>query len=98
MKIRTRLAIAFLTITVVPISLILMAIMTLNNYQGKMFSETYGLDEQVDLTSGASIRVFSHMTEKIQLEIDRELLKDADQFLDDAFLTKLNDSLLKNHS
>ena len=36
MKIRTRLAIAFLTITVVPISLILMAIMTLNNYQGKM--------------------------------------------------------------
>lgn len=98
MKIRTRLAIAFLTITVVPISLILMAIMTLNNYQGKMFSETYGLDEQVDLTSGASIRVFSHMTEKIQLEIDRELSKDADQFLDDAFLTKLNDSLLKNHS
>ena len=98
MKIRTRLAIAFLTITVVPISLILMAIITLNNYQGKMFSETYGLDKQVDLTSGASIRVFSHMTERIQLEIDRELSKDADQFLDDEFLARLNDSLLKNHS
>ena len=52
MKIRTRLAIAFLTITVVPITLIYLAIMSLHEYQGKMFSETYGLEEQVDLADG----------------------------------------------
>ena len=48
MKIRTRLIIAFLIITVVPISLIYIMILGLNNYQGKIFSETYGLEEQVD--------------------------------------------------
>ena len=35
MKIRTKLAIAFLTITVVPITLIYMAIIGLNNYQAR---------------------------------------------------------------
>ena len=39
MKIRTKLAIAFLTITVVPITLIYMAIIGLNNYQTRVFSE-----------------------------------------------------------
>lgn len=98
MKIRTRLAIAFLIITVVPISLIFMAITTLNNLQGKIFSETYGVKERVDLTSGASIRVFSHMTESIQAEIDREAEKDPDQFLNETFLMNLNENLLRKHS
>ena len=49
MKIRTKLAIAFLTITVVPITLIYMAIIGLNNYQARVFSETYGVSEDVDL-------------------------------------------------
>ena len=70
MKIRTKLAIAFLTITVVPITLIYMAIIGLNNYQARVFSETYGVSEDVDLFSGASIRVFSHLTESIQKEIE----------------------------
>ena len=56
MKIRTKLAIAFLTITVVPITLIYMAIIGLNNYQARVFSETYGVSEDVDLFSGASRR------------------------------------------
>ena len=51
MKIRTRLAIAFLTITVLPITLIYMVISMLSDYQGKMFSESHGLTEQVDLSS-----------------------------------------------
>lgn len=98
MKIRTRLAIAFLTITVLPITLIYFAIMLLHDYQGRMFSQTYGLTEQVDLSSGASIRVFSHMTENIQQEIDKRLEQDPEQFLDTAFLDSLNTKLSKTHS
>lgn len=98
MKIRTRLAIAFLTITALPITLIYLAVMLLYDYQGKMFSQTYGLTEQVDLSSGASIRVFSHMTESIQQEIDRRLSQDSEQFLDPAFLDTLNAKLSKTHS
>lgn len=98
MKIRTRLAIAFLTITVVPMILIYMAIMTLYNYQEKMFSETYGLSEQVDLSSGVSIRVFSHLTEKVQMEIDKEVENGADRLADETFINEINDNLLKTHS
>lgn len=98
MKIRTRLAIAFLTITVLPITLIYFSIMLLYDYQGRMFSQTYGLTEQVDLSSGASIRVFSHMTENIQQEIDKRLEQDPEQFLDTAFLDSLNAKLSKTHS
>ncbi len=98
MKIRTRLAIAFLTITVLPITLIYMAIMTLSNYQGRMFSETYGLQEEVDLSSGASIRVFSHLTEQVQKDIDKEVGKNPDQFLNESYLTGVNNRLLGTHS
>ena len=98
MKIRTRLMIAFLIITVVPISLIYMSIMALNSYQGKVFSETYGIEERVDLSSGTSIRIFSHLTETVQLEIDRALKTNAEQFLDPAFLENVNDRLQQNHS
>ena len=98
MKIRTRLAIAFLTITVVPITLIYLAIMSLHEYQGKMFSETYGLEEQVDLASGASIRVFSRLTESIQMEIDQMLKHDPEKFHDRTYLDKMNTNLAKAHS
>ena len=98
MKIRTRLAIAFLIITVVPMTLIYLAVRTLNNYQGKAFSETYGLNEQVDLSSGVSIDVFSRLTEAMQMEIDAQLEKDTEIFLDFRFLDAINEKLVPSHS
>ena len=98
MKIRTKLAIAFLTITVVPITLIYMAIIGLNNYQARVFSETYGVSEDVDLFSGASIRVFSHLTESIQKEIDKVLESDTGKFSNETYLADLNGRLSMKHS
>lgn len=98
MKIRTRLAIAFLTITVLPMTLIYLAIISLSDYQAKLFRETYGLEEEVDLASGASIRVFSHLTESVQLEIDQLVNHGADKLLDEEFVSDMNDKLSKTHS
>lgn len=98
MKIRTKLVVAFLIITVVPIALIYFAIMGLNNYQNRVFSETYGLAEQVDLTGGSSIRVFSHLTESVQREIDRELEKSPDSFSDSEYLERLSQRLEEKYS
>lgn len=98
MKIRTRLAIAFLTITVVPISLIYVAVMGLNNYQARAFRQTYGLSEEVDLSVGASIRVFSRLTESIQKEIDRDINEKTDNFEDETYLADLNGRLSMKHS
>jgi len=98
MKIKTKLAVAFLTITVVPITLIYVAILGLNNYQAKVFSKTYGVAEDVDLSGGASIRVFSHLTESIQREIDRDLKDNPEKFQDEQYLEDLNGRLSMKHS
>ena len=65
MKIKTRLAIAFITITVVPIVLIYIAVMGLVNYQGRSFQKNYGLNEQIDLLSGNSMQVFNRTARHI---------------------------------
>ena len=91
MKIRMKLVIAFLTITVVPISLIYLTAVGLNSYQAKMFSQTYGLSEEVDFTAGASIRVFSHLTKSIQKEIDRDIDQHPEKFSDPVYLTGLTE-------
>ncbi len=99
MKIRTRLAIAFLTITVLPMSLIYLAIQTLYNYQGKTFREAYGIEEEeVNLAYGASIRVFSHLTEAAQMEVDRILNDNPDRIFETEFLDTLNQGLSETHS
>ena len=50
MKIKTRLGIAFITITVVPILLIYLAFSILSNYQMQAFRRSYNLTEQVTLS------------------------------------------------
>lgn len=97
MKIRTKLLVTFCTITVVPIILIYIAIMGLSTYQNRVFSETYGVG-QVDLSAGASIRVFSHLTESIQKEIEEEIKNDPSDFEDLTYLATLNDQLKLKHS
>ena len=49
MKLKTRLAVTFLIITVVPMALIFLSVVWLSSYQAKTFSKEYGLSEQVDL-------------------------------------------------
>ena len=71
MKIRTRLAIAFITITAVPIALIYVAVMGLVTYQERLFQKNYGLTEQIDLLFGNQIQVFNRMTLGIQRKIQK---------------------------
>ena len=98
MKIRTKLVITFFTITVVPIVLIYMAIVGLNTYQNRVFRETYGLTEQVDLSAGASIRLFSHLTEAAQKEIEADIGSRPEIFGDQEYLKDLNERLAEQHS
>ena len=97
MKIRTKLLITFLTITVVPIFLIYISILGLSSYQNRVFRETYDVG-QVDLSAGASIRVFSHLTESIQKEIEEKIAKDPEIFTDQSYLGDLNARMTEKHS
>ena len=89
MKIRTRLAIAFVTITVVPIVLIFVAAFGLVNYQEHLFQKTYGLSEQIDLLSGNQTQVFNRLTQGIQEEIREAVGENTDLFEEPAYLSKV---------
>ena len=98
MKIRTRLAIAFITITAVPIALIYVAVMGLVTYQERLFQKNYGLTEQIDLLFGNQIQVFNRMTLGIQRKIQKTAKEDAALFDDAEYLASLNRELEEKYS
>ena len=66
MKLKTRLVVAFVTITLMPIFLIYMVAVGLSTYQTRAFSEQYGLTEQIDLFSGNSVQAFNRLTQSFR--------------------------------
>lgn len=98
MNIKTRLAIAFVTITVVPIALFYIAVIGLTSYQGRTFQRNYGLTEPVDLLSGNSTQVFSRMTQGVQMKIQRMVSEDPRRFEDPQYLDSINAELVKKYS
>ena len=98
MKIKTRLAVAFLTITIVPIALIYIAVMGLSNYQLKTFQKTYGLNEQVELFSANSMQIFNRMTLNIQKKLQKTLTEHPEKLTDEKYLDDINDELSNVYS
>ena len=76
MKLKTKLAVAFLTVTVVPMLLIFMAFMGLTSYQTSEIRKNYGLQEPVEILSANSMQIFSRLTETSQEEIRAKINED----------------------
>lgn len=98
MNIKTRLAVAFVTITVVPIALFYIAVVGLTRYQGRTFQKTYGLSEQIDLLTGNSTQVFNRMTQAIQIKIQKVAIENPGRFEDIEYLDLINQELEKKYS
>lgn len=98
LKLRTRLVVAFVTITVVPLVLIYMAVVGLSSYQVKAFRKAYGLTEQVELLSGNSMQIFNRLTQGTQREIIKSLESHPERFYDDNYLKELNRELLSKYA
>ena len=96
MKLRTRLAVAFLTITIVPMLLFYLLVLALSNYQTRSFTKEYGLMEQVDLFSGNSMQIFNRITKRSQEDIRNILDNDPGRYNDLSYLDKVN-AELKSH-
>ena len=88
MKLRTRLAVAFLTITIVPMLLFYLLVLALSNYQTRSFTKEYGLTEQVDLFSGNSMQIFNRITKRSQEDIRNTLDNDPGLYNDLSYLDK----------
>lgn len=98
LKLRTRLVVAFIIITVVPLTMIFAVVAGLGSYQMRAFRKAYNLTEHVDLLSGNSLQIFNRLTRETQREISRILQSDPDQFNDQDFLQKLNDNLASKYA
>lgn len=98
MKIKTRLAIAFLTITVVPVILIYLMVWGLSSYQMDAFRKDYELTEQVDLLSSNSMQIFNRLTKRAQEDIRQILKQNPDGFEDQAYLDSINEELKKKYA
>ncbi|MEY8338617.1 HAMP domain-containing sensor histidine kinase [Lachnospiraceae bacterium 62-35] len=98
MKLRTRLAIAFLTVTVVPMLLMYMAFMGLSDYQTRSIRRNYGLSEQIDIFSGNSIQMFNQLTRQLQWEIRERMEEQPELFENHEYLNELNEKLLGKYA
>lgn len=98
MKIRTRLVIAFLTVTVVPLCVFFLAFSMLADYRTTVFSQSYGLSERLDLLSSNSVQVFSRLTRTDHEGIQQTLLSDPDRLEDQDYLRELNENLQQKYA
>ena len=96
MKLKTRLVVAFVTITLMPIFLMYMVAVGLSSYQTKAFSEQYGLTEQIDLFSGNSVQAFNRLTQSFEEKIKKVAKATPEKFENQEYLTVLNNEL-KNY-
>lgn len=98
MKLKTRLAVAFLAITIVPMALFLAAVTALNYYQNKSFTKAYGLTEQVELFNGNSMQIFNRLTKRVQENMRKTLSTSPEFFEDENYLNTINEELKSHYS
>lgn len=98
MKLKTRLLIAFFTITLVPIFLVSAVVVAVGNFQVKSIEKSYGIHGDVDLLSGNNVQVFNKLTQKIQRDIQETLKKNPEKMEDLVYLDQINHELSFKYS
>lgn len=98
MKLKTRLALTFMAITIVPMLLIFLSVWGLGSYQMDAFRKNYGLSENIDLIFGNSMQIFNRLTKAYQEEIQNALKESPDQFADFTYLEEVNEKLKSKYA
>ena len=95
MKIRTRLVIAFLTITLIPIILTTTMGIVLCRHQISSIEKTYGVTDTTWESLSNSMQVLSKVTEKPYEELKKIIAEDPEEMGDATRLEKVNKKLEK---
>ena len=96
MKIRTRLVIAFLTITLIPIILTTTMGIVLCRHQISSIEKTYGVTDTTWESLSNSMQVLSKVTEKPYEELKKIIAEDPEEMGDATRLEKVNKKLETN--
>ncbi len=97
MKIRTKLAIAFLTIILVPLVLCMVTGIALSQYQFKLIKEYYGIETSYDTLSDSTL-FLNKVTQKLYGEIEKVAEDSPELFQDMAYVENLNGQLRNKYS
>lgn len=98
LKLKTRLVVAFIIITVIPMTLIFGVATGLNKYQRNVFRKAYNLTDKIDLLSGNTIQIFSRLTSHEVKEIGQLIQSDPERLGDKEYLDKLNSTLTRKYA
>ena len=99
MKLRNRLAIAFVIILLVPVGLVSLCFFVLNGYQVRLLHQAYGVQaENGNLLNANTVELFDALAAKSNQAVTEELEKDKEQFRDPEYQEELNDRLKKWYS
>ena len=97
MKIKTKLAIAFLIIILGPIIMCGLTGVLLSQYQFRLIKEYYGIETNYDTLSDSTL-FLNKVTQKIYGEIEREAKESPEVFQDLAFVENMNIQLRNKYS
>ena len=97
MKIRTKLAIAFVTMILVPLALCVAVGTAITKYQFNMIKEYYGIETTYDTISDSTL-FLNKVTQKLYGEIERQAETQPEVFQDMNYVENLNNQLKNKYS
>ncbi len=97
MKIRTKLAVAFLTVILGPLVLCVITATLLSSYQLKLIKEYYGIEPSYDTLSDSTL-FLSRVTQKMYGKIEQDAVESPEVFQDLAYVENLNSQLRNKYS
>ena len=93
MKLKTRLSIAFLTITLIPVILSVAMVLIMWKVQAGAIEETYGISGATVESLSNSTQVLSNLTEKPYRELEDMAVRHSGEMEDATYLDDFNQSL-----
>lgn len=97
MKIRTKLAIAFFTIILMPIIMCVIVGLALSQYQFKLITEYYGIETNYDTIADSTL-FLNKVTQKLYKEIEIDAKTAPERFQDVEYMESLNKQLKDKYS
>ncbi len=98
MKLKTRLVIAFMSIIIIPIVLLVFSGILFFQYEVHVLKKAYGVNVSYEMFTGTSIKVLTQLTNQQFQAMDEQIDEDSAQFLDMEYLDGINTSLEKSRS
>lgn len=98
MKLKTRFIVAFFTIILVPIILVVVAVWGWGQYQLKSLESSYGIKDTSYGCLSNSVQVLSKLTQNLYEEVETVAEDEPDRLLDKSYLKELNEKLSKQYS